>query len=190
LRVLSLEFDLSKSAGSIGGRGPKAARNLDLPLAEVVSGALGVGIVSGASSIGASSIGASSVGVSSVGVSSVGVSSVGVLSVGVSSVSVLSAGVLSVGVLTVGVLSVSALNAGIVSDTLDVEVASGVLDVEVVAGALDVELVSVSESKSTTLNLNPGTNPNSNMMFIKNAMTNVKVNLVITCFRNNPKFEI
>jgi hypothetical protein len=185
LRVLSLEFDLSKSAGSIGGRGPKAARNLDLPLAEVVSGALGVGIVSGASSIGASSIGASSV-----GVSSVGVSSVGVLSVGVSSVSVLSAGVLSVGVLTVGVLSVSALNAGIVSDTLDVEVASGVLDVEVVAGALDVELVSVSESKSTTLNLNPGTNPNSNMMFIKNAMTNVKVNLVITCFRNNPKFEI
>jgi hypothetical protein len=185
LRALSLEFDLSKSAGSIGGRGPKAARNLDLPLAEVVSGALGVGIVSGASSIGASSIGASSV-----GVSSVGVSSVGVLSVGVSSVSVLSAGVLSVGVLTVGVLSVSALNAGIVSDTLDVEVASGVLDVEVVAGALDVELVSVSESKSTTLNLNPGTNPNSNMMFIKNAMTNVKVNLVITCFRNNPKFEI
>jgi hypothetical protein len=185
LRVLSLEFDLSKSAGSIGGRGPKAARNLDLPLAEVVSSALGVGIVSGASSIGASSIGASSV-----GVSSVGVSSVGVLSVGVSSVSVLSAGVLSVGVLTVGVLSVSALNAGIVSDTLDVEVASGVLDVEVVAGALDVELVSVSESKSTTLNLNPGTNPNSNMMFIKNAMTNVKVNLVITCFRNNPKFEI
>jgi hypothetical protein len=185
LRVLSLEFDLSKSAGSIGGRGPKAARNLDLPLAEVVSGALGVGIVSGASSIGASSIGASSV-----GVSSVGVSSVGVLSVGVSSVDVLSAAVLSVAVLSVAVLSVSALNAGIVSDTLDVEVASGVLDVEVVAGALDVELVSVSESKSTTLNLNPGTNPNSNMMFIKNAMTNVKVNLVITCFRNNPKFEI